>query len=157
MAGAPCSSSSATELPGVLPGDTSSVRAALPSAVGDGSCRGPDPQASVTGTVQLGAELGLMPSRSPHRQGRDGPFGQDDGHRFRPSSRASSANEHPVSAIHLIGLPPMLRRPGVLPGAQSGGDAEFPHEGTLSNGREASNEPRSQSGVCFTALPLSAY
>jgi len=41
MAGAPCSSSSATEPPGVLPGDTSSVRAALPSAVGDGSCRGP--------------------------------------------------------------------------------------------------------------------
>ena len=32
-----------------------------------------------------------------------------------------------------------------------------PHEGILSNGEEASFDPRSQSGVCLTALPLSAY
>src|SRR3989304_6228077 len=55
-----------------------------------------------------------------------------------------------------MGLPPTVHRPGVLPGGQSGGDAKFPHEGTLSNGREASNEPRSQSQECLTALPLSA-
>src|SRR3990170_7715402 len=32
-----------------------------------------------------------------------------------------------------------------------------PHEGTPSNAREASDDPRSQSGVYLVALPLSAY
>jgi len=32
-----------------------------------------------------------------------------------------------------------------------------PHEGAPSNGREASDDPRSQSGVYLVALPLSAY